>query len=65
MNCGFISPRKLVVINELISVYEIDLVRKELVYLKSILNRVDKYELIHIIPIDCYSSFYLYSEFDS
>lgn len=33
VNCGFISPRKLVVVNDLISVFEIDLVRKEIVYL--------------------------------
>lgn len=64
-NCGFISPRKLVVINHLISVYEIDLVRKEFVYLKSILNKISQNEIIHITPIDSYSAFYIYAEFDS
>ena len=39
--------------------------RKELVYLKSTINRINKYEVINIVPIDCYSNFYLYADFDS
>lgn len=52
-------------INQLISVYEIDLVKKEFIYLKSILNKIDTHELVHIVPIDCYSTFYIYPEFSS